>query len=179
MNLVDKEYVAGVHVGEERNQITDFFNGGAGGDADRFAHLIGDDTRECRFTEAGGTVEQDVIEGGTAHFSGFNIDFQIFLRFILPNIFVQSFRAEADFLTVFVRVIFVGHDPIFKIKFGFHRISLQKFAERLRNEVVQRQFFGVQSGQRVHRGSAVITKGHQRFDCVTEFPAGYGRSTGG
>ena len=43
VNLVDKQHIAGVHIGEQRHQITGFLDGRPGGDAHGDAHLIGDD----------------------------------------------------------------------------------------------------------------------------------------
>ena len=94
MNLVDKQHIAGVHIGEQRHQITGFLDGRPGGDAHGDAHLIGDDAGQRRFAEARRAVEQHMVQRLIAPFGGLDVDLQIALGLFLACVLPQQLWAQ-------------------------------------------------------------------------------------
>ena len=96
MDFVDKENVSGVQVGEQRGKIPGLFDGRAGGDADVYPHLVGDDPCQGGFAQTGRAVEQGVIQRLIPAAGGFNIDGQVSLGLLLPGVVRQQFGAQPD-----------------------------------------------------------------------------------
>jgi len=62
VDLVDEQHIARLKVGENRREVARPGNDRPGGGAEADAEFVGDDLRQRRLAEAGGTVQQHVIE---------------------------------------------------------------------------------------------------------------------
>ncbi len=65
--LVDKQDVVFFERGEYAGQVAGLVEDGTRGDLEAHAELVGDDTGQGGFAEAGRAVEQQVVEGLVAH----------------------------------------------------------------------------------------------------------------
>ena len=61
MDLVDKEDVALLQVRQQGGQVAGLLDGGAGRDANLYAHLLRHDAGQRGFAQARRAVEQDVV----------------------------------------------------------------------------------------------------------------------
>ena len=100
MDLVDKQNIPGVEVGQQRRQIPRLLDGRARGNADLHAHLIGDDPRQGGFAQAGRAVEQHVVQGLIAPPGGLDIDREIALGLLLSGIVGQQPGPETELAVV-------------------------------------------------------------------------------
>ena len=103
MDLVNKENIPGVQVGQQRRQISGLFNGRAGGDADIDPHLVGDDPRQGGFAQTGRAVKERVIQRLIPPAGGFNVDGQIALGLFLAGVIGKELRPQTDFPRVLGR----------------------------------------------------------------------------
>ena len=85
MNLVEEEDLAFAEVGEDGGEVALDLEGGAGGLLEADVELVGDDGGEGGFAEAGGTGEEDVVEGFAAGFGGFEGDGELLFGFGLAD----------------------------------------------------------------------------------------------
>ena len=93
MNFVDKEYVARLQVGEDGSEIAGALDDRAGGRAEPHAELARHDLRKRCFAEAGGAVQEHVIERLGAGARRFNEDGKVFAAGLLAHEFAQGLRA--------------------------------------------------------------------------------------
>ena len=118
MDLVHKEDVILVEVGEQRRQVPRLLNGGAGGDADVDPHLVGYDAREGGLAQARGAVEQDMVQGLTAHFGRLDEHLQVGLGLLLPDVLPQGLgRRDPSFSSAAVReVVTRARSPPYSVR---------------------------------------------------------------
>ena len=100
MDLVDKEDIAFVEVGQEGGEVAGLFDGGAGGGADLDVHLGGDDAGQSGFPEAGRAVEQDMVERFAAAAGGLDEDREVILDFFLADVVVHGTGAQRAFVFI-------------------------------------------------------------------------------
>ena len=62
VDLIHEQNIILVEIGQQRRQITRFFNGRAGGDANIDAHFGGNNTRQCRFAQPRRAMQQHMIQ---------------------------------------------------------------------------------------------------------------------
>ena len=62
VNFVDKQNIPFVEIGKDRRQIARTFDGWSARHFDLRSHRVGDDVRQRRLAQSGGTVQQDMIE---------------------------------------------------------------------------------------------------------------------
>jgi hypothetical protein len=62
MNLVDKQHIAVLKVGQDPSKVSRSVKNRSRARPDAGPHFVGDDVSESRFPESGGTCEEDVIE---------------------------------------------------------------------------------------------------------------------
>ena len=74
---------------EESGQVARSLYGGPGGDADAHAHLDGDDVGEGGLAQAGGPVEEDVVQGLVPLLGGGDGDAQVVLDLLLAHVVGQ------------------------------------------------------------------------------------------
>src|SRR5205085_7533039 len=77
-------------------QVAGLFDHRPGGRLDVAAHLVGDDVGERRLADAGGAIQQDVVEGLAALAGGFGEDVEIALGFPLAYVLAQPLGAQAQ-----------------------------------------------------------------------------------
>ena len=111
VDLVHKEDVPLVEVGQKSRQITRLLDGGPGGDADAGPHLLGDDPGEGRFAETRRAVEQDVVQGLVPPLGRLNEDRELLPGPFLANVLREGFGAEGGFLGI-LRQEGLGYDGI-------------------------------------------------------------------
>jgi len=63
MDLVDKEDVAALEVGEDAHEVAGSGEGGSGAGFEVGLHFVGDDVGKGGFAESGGAVEEDMLDG--------------------------------------------------------------------------------------------------------------------
>ena len=97
MDLIDEEHIPCAEIGQQSCQISGLFNGRAGGNPEIYVHLIGDDGGKGGFSQSGRAVKQDVIQGLSPCLSRLDIDGQVFLDLVLPDVFPQGFGPQGEF----------------------------------------------------------------------------------
>ena len=95
VDLIDKQDVAGIQIGQQSGQIAGLFNGGAGGDPDAHAHLVGDDAGQGGFAQTGRAVEQGVVQRLVAPPGGLQIHGEVGLGLLLAGVVGQKLGAQA------------------------------------------------------------------------------------
>ena len=75
VDLIDKEDVALLQVGQQCRQVAGLLDGRAGGNADLYAHFLRHNASQRGFAQAGRAVEQDVVHRLTALLRRPQIDF--------------------------------------------------------------------------------------------------------
>ncbi len=120
MDLIDKQHVALIEVGQQRRKVALFFNGRAAGDAQIDVHFVGDDAREGGFAQTRRAVKQHMVKAFAAAQRRLNIDLKVFLDLILADIFAHHARTQRGFDVVVTRGEFRTHIAFFK----FFRHSL-------------------------------------------------------
>src|SRR3989344_1733405 len=90
MDLINKEHVAFLKIGEDRCQISGFFDGGTCGEPDLRLHLTGTNMRERRFTKTGRTMEEEMPEGFLPFFCRLHIHQKMFFDLRLSDVFRKS-----------------------------------------------------------------------------------------
>ena len=101
MDLVHKQDVIFLEIGQQSRQIAGLFDGWAGGDTHIHAHLICDDGSHRRLAKTRRSVEQHVIERLTAQTRRVDTDLQILFRFFLTGIILQQPRAQRTLAGIF------------------------------------------------------------------------------
>ena len=94
MDLIDKEHIASAEIRQQRGQIARLFDRGTGCHAQIDAHLTGDDARKRRLAETGGAVEQHMIQRFAAAPCRLDVDREILLDLVLPDVVLKGFRAK-------------------------------------------------------------------------------------
>ena len=89
MDLVDEQHVALAELGEDGGEVAGAFEGGARGDVQVHAHLVGDDAGQRRLAEPGRPGEQQVVGGLAASAGGLEDDAQPVLQLGLADELVE------------------------------------------------------------------------------------------
>ena len=97
VDLIDKQHVIRLQIGQDRRQITGFFNCRTGCHTKIHAHFVGNDRGQGRLSQSRRPVQQHVIQRIATPLGCLDIDCQIFLDFILSDIFHQRLRTECHF----------------------------------------------------------------------------------
>ena len=100
MDLVHKQDVVFLQIGQQRRQIAGLFDGRSRGDADVYAHLRGDDSRQRRLAQTRGAVEQHMIQRLRAPPRRLNEHIEVLLGLRLPDVFLQRVGAQGNLPTV-------------------------------------------------------------------------------
>ena len=100
MDLVNKQHIALLQVGQQGGQVAGLLDGGAGGDADLHPHLLGHNAGQRGLAQAGRAVEQHMVHRLAPALGRPQIDRQVCLDLLLADIVLQRFGAQADFLGV-------------------------------------------------------------------------------
>jgi hypothetical protein len=96
MDLVEKQHLPGLEIGENGGHIALDLQGGAGGLLEADVELVGDDGGERGFAEAGRAEEENVVEGFAAGASGFQRDGELLLGFGLADELGEAGGAELE-----------------------------------------------------------------------------------
>ena len=88
MNFVHKQDIVFRKVGQQRGQVSRFFNGRAGGNADIDPHLIGNNIAQGGLAQSRRAVEQNVVQRFIAHLGCLDKHLQIPFRLLLADIFI-------------------------------------------------------------------------------------------
>ena len=113
VDLVDEEDVVGLEAGEDGGEVAGALDGGAGGDADVDAHLVADDVGEGGLAEAGGAVEEDVLEGFAALAGGGDADGEVFLDAALPDVLGKATGPQGPVKPRVFYLLRAGNQPLF------------------------------------------------------------------
>ena len=100
MDLVHKEDVVLLQIGQKRRQVPRLFDGGTGGNTDVHPHLVGDDAAEGGLAQARRAVEQHVVQGLRAHFGRLDENLQVSLGLLLSDILLQPLRSKRIFALI-------------------------------------------------------------------------------
>ena len=103
MDLVDKQHVIGFEIGQDSGQIAGPFQNRPGRLPEIDAHFTGDDMGQRGFAQSGRPEEQGMVQRFITFFGCRNEDFELFACFMLPDIFVEQFRAQGPFDRFLVR----------------------------------------------------------------------------
>ena len=113
MDFVDEKDVARLQVGQDGGEVAGALDDGAGGGAEADAEFAGDDLGEGGLAEAGGAVEQDVVEGLGAGASGFDEDGEVIAGGLLTDEFIEALGAKGGFAEIVLGAVgcegAVGH----------------------------------------------------------------------
>ena len=94
MNLVDEQDVGAREARQKPGQHALVLDRGTAGHEQLGAHLLGQNMRQRRFTQAGRPAQQDVIERLFAAARGLDVDAQVLLVLLLPDELVQRAGAK-------------------------------------------------------------------------------------
>ena len=94
MDFVNEQHVVRLQIGEQTREVGGLVEHGAGGHLDAGAQLVGDDVGERGFAQAGGAMQQHVVEGVAALLGGGHEHLQVFENLVLPRKVVETKRAQ-------------------------------------------------------------------------------------
>src|SRR4029077_14779573 len=97
MDFVEEEDFLRFKGSEDGGEVALAFEEGAGAGLDGDGKLVGDDLRERGLAEAGGAVEEHVVESFVAAAGGFDGDLDIYFNALLADVFVEALGANAGF----------------------------------------------------------------------------------
>ena len=104
MDLIHKENIIFVQIGQKCRQISRFFNGRSGGNAEIDAHLIGDDAGQRCLAQTGRAVEQNMIQRFLPHPRRLDEHLKVAFCLFLTNILPQRFRTQRGFVVILQRM---------------------------------------------------------------------------
>ena len=102
VDLIDEQHVAGLQVGQDGGEVSGALDDGARGGAEADAELAGDDLGEGGLAEAGGAVEEDVVESLATGAGGLDEDAEVFAGGALADELVEGLGAEGGLGGVFL-----------------------------------------------------------------------------
>ncbi len=120
VDFVDEQDVARLQVGQDGGEVAGALDDRAGGGAEADAEFAGDDLREGGFAEAGGAVQQDVVERLGAGAGGLDEDGKVLAAGFLPDELAQGLRPQAG-LGVILEGSLGGQRAVFVRVFGWRR----------------------------------------------------------
>jgi hypothetical protein len=112
VDLVDEEEIVGLELGEQPGEGALVLDGGAARGVERDAHLLREDVRERRLSEAGRAAEKDVIERLFAAPRGLDEDLEVLLVLALADVLIERAGAEEAIEAVVVAA-FCGGEHAF------------------------------------------------------------------
>ena len=92
--LVNKKYVSGSEIGENRRQIADFFNCRTGSGAQLTTGFFRDQVRDCCFPQSRRPVKKEVFGRMVSLFRGGKKDGEIVFDVLLTDVFIKSLRTQ-------------------------------------------------------------------------------------
>ena len=113
VDLVDEQYVAGLQVREDADQVSALFKGRPGGDGQLGLHFVGNDVGQRGLAEPRGPVQQHVVDRLAALGRRLDGDFEGFNHVLLADIVVQQLRPQRNDLRL--EVLFAdmaGEQPL-------------------------------------------------------------------
>ena len=117
VNLINKQHIPGIQVGEQGCQISGLFNGRAAGHPQAHPQLVGDNPRQGGFAQARRAVEQHMVQGLLPLPGRLDKHRQIFLDFLLSNIIGEMPGPQGILHCRVLRVIGRVYHPVFKVHF--------------------------------------------------------------
>ena len=126
VDLIDKQDVIGLKIGQYRCQIPCLFNCRSCCNTQINAHFVGNDRGQCGLAQSRRTIEQDVIQGIATALCCLNVDRQVFFHLILSDIFHKRLRAQGHFHFVVFFHFTWCHHPLLKLHIAGldHLVSL-------------------------------------------------------
>ena len=112
MNLINKEHIMFLQIGQQCRQIALTLNRRARGLTKVDAHLVGDDSGQRGLAQSRRTIEQYMIQRVATFHGGLDEDGQILLGLILPDIFSQMSWPQV-ILPVISRLLAHGYHTAF------------------------------------------------------------------
>ena len=103
VDLVDKQHVALLQIGQQGGKVAGLFNCRAGRNADLHPHLVRDNAGKGCFAKARRAVEQQVVQRLAPAFRGFKVNAQVAFNLVLPDIFFQCAGAQRKFAVKVLR----------------------------------------------------------------------------
>ena len=113
VDLVDEQYVAGLQVREDADQVSALFKGRPGGDGQVGPHFVGDDVGQRGLAEPRGPVQQHVVDRLAALGRRLDGDLEGFNHIPLADIVGQQLRPQRNDLRL--EVLFAdmaGEQPL-------------------------------------------------------------------
>lgn len=101
MNFVDEEHIAFIQIGQQTRNVGRLIEHRAGGRLDSASHLVCDNVRERRFSQAGRAGKKHVVQALFALRCSRHKDSQVVLDALLPHELVEMFWSQG-FFDVFV-----------------------------------------------------------------------------
>ncbi len=94
MDLIDKQHVVRLKVGQHRGEIPGLLQHRARGGAQINAHLVGDNVGQRRFTQARRAEDQQMIERITTQLCRLDKNLHLRAHLRLANVFVEQLRTD-------------------------------------------------------------------------------------
>ena len=94
MNLIDKEHIALVEIGQQTRQIARLVEHGTRGHFELRTHLVGDDTRQRGLAQTRRAVQQHVVERLATHQRRANEDVEVLDNLLLTREVGQLLRSD-------------------------------------------------------------------------------------
>ena len=110
MNLVNKQYIAGLEVGHQGCNVTGLFQNGSAGGLQLNTHFLRNDAGECGFAEARRAEDQGMVERFSATARRREEDLHLLPHCTLSNVLVEPSRSDRAVHRVIAMVARVSRD---------------------------------------------------------------------
>ena len=110
VDLIDEQDIAGLKLGKDADEVARLGQGGACGDGEMGAHLVGDDVGKGGFSQARWPVQEDVFHGLATLTGGLECDIQLFGQGGLADVLGEALGAQSEVELLVLRRAGVGGD---------------------------------------------------------------------